>query len=65
MTEGSVTLSSWTETLKRIKKIKSMSKKMKLKISDIKVEQLPEKVVYNSGRRKTVENFKLTWNYSL
>lgn len=66
MTSGSVTVSSWAETIKRVKKIKSLCKKMKLTISDVKVEQLRDVIVYNR-QRKGVKNeqFKITWSYTL
>lgn len=65
MVIGSVTVSSWAEAMKRIKKIKSLSKKMKLKISDVNVEQTAGGSVYNKGKLIAKEQFKLTWSYTL
>lgn len=71
MTAGTVTVSSWSEAMKRIKKIKSLSKKMKIKISDVEIEQLDDYIVYTTDfrtrKRKEVrtERIKLSWSYTL
>lgn len=71
MTAGTITLNSWTEAMKRVKKIKSLSKKMKIKISDVEIEQLDDYVVYTTDfrtrKRKEVriEQIKLSWSYTL